>query len=344
MGKILLTGGAGYIGSHTALVLAAGGYDVVVADSFRSGRPEAVENAARLAGRDIECAEVDIRDTGALADIMRKEDISCVIHFAGLKSVAESVSLPLEYYETNIGATISLLKAMKKCGVKDLIFSSSASVYGSSGSAPYSEEDPRGSCQSPYAWSKYMIEQILEDAAAADPGLGVIILRYFNPVGAHESGLIGESPDGLPDNLMPRITAAAAGGPELKIFGSDYDTPDGTCLRDYIHVMDLAEGHEAALRYLQKKSTGGSEIFNLGTGRPCSVLELIQTFEKVCGVDVPHSFAPRRPGDLAAVYADCSRAEKILGWQACRTIGDMCRDAWHRAQPSMSTSSPLSNR
>lgn len=358
--NILLTGGAGYIGSHTALALAESGYGVVTADNFSNSSPESIRRVRELTGAEIPCIDLDIRNTESLIRRMREYEIDGVIHFAGLKAVGESVRKPVEYYENNLDTTLSLLRAMKACGVSRLIFSSSATVYGSENPVPYTEAMPRGTCSNPYGWTKAMIEQILTDAAAAshaeysersqnkttsanagntDPAadptpLRVVLLRYFNPIGAHESGRIGEDPSGIPNNLMPYITQVAVGRrKELTVFGGDYDTPDGTCLRDYIHVMDLAEGHVAAVRYLESgkecADAPGTLIVNLGTGTPYSVLDLVHTFEAVNGISVPHHIGDRRDGDLPAVYAKVDKAREVLGWTAKRDLADMCRDAWN---------------
>ncbi len=326
--KIFLAGGAGYIGTHTAVQLLTSGHEVVVGDNYANSCPEAVRRAAKLAGREISLYEVDVQDKSAVADILAKEKPDTVIHFAGLKAVGESVEQPLRYYRNNINTTLSLLEAMEETGVKKFIFSSSATVYGEQNPSPYREDMPKGLCTNPYGWTKSMMEQILADAARANPELGVVLLRYFNPIGAHESGMIGEDPQGIPSNLMPYVSQVAIGRREqLTVFGGDYDTPDGTCLRDYIHVMDLADGHVRAVEY----SAGhkGIEVINLGTGEPYSVLDIVRTFQEVNGVAVKHVIGPRRAGDLPVCYADASRAKAVLGWEAKRTLADMCRDSWN---------------
>ena len=326
--KVLLAGGAGYIGTHTAVQLVKGGYEVVVVDNYDNSCPEAVKRAEELAGGKIALYEADIQDREAVQAILAKEQPETVIHFAGLKAVGESVAKPLKYYRNNINTTLSLLEAMADTGVKRIIFSSSATVYGEQNTAPYNEEMPKGLCTNPYGWTKSMMEQILADAATANPELGVVLLRYFNPIGAHESGRIGEDPQGIPNNLMPYVSQVAVGRREqLTVFGGDYDTPDGTCLRDYIHVMDLADGHVKAVEFAAGHK--GVEIFNLGTGKPYSVLDIVNTFQQVNGVKVNYAIGPRRAGDLPVCYADAGKAKKVLGWEAKRTLADMCRDSWN---------------
>lgn len=326
--KVLLAGGAGYIGTHTAVQLLKGGYEVVVVDNYDNSCPEAVKRAEALAGGKIALYEADIQDREAVQAILAKEQPETVIHFAGLKAVGESVAKPLKYYRNNINTTLSLLEAMADTGVKRMIFSSSATVYGEQNPAPYNEEMPKGLCTNPYGWTKSMMEQILADAATANPELGVVLLRYFNPIGAHESGRIGEDPQGIPNNLMPYVSQVAVGRREqLTVFGGDYDTPDGTCLRDYIHVMDLADGHVKAVDFAAGHK--GVEIFNLGTGKPYSVLDIVNTFQQVNGVKVNYAIGPRRAGDLPVCYADAGKAKKVLGWEAKRTLADMCRDSWN---------------
>ena len=326
--KVLLAGGAGYIGTHTAVQLLKGGYEVVVVDNYDNSCPEAVKRAEELAGGKIALYEADIQDRDAVQAILAKEQPETVIHFAGLKAVGESVAKPLKYYRNNINTTLSLLEAMADTGVKRIIFSSSATVYGEQNPAPYNEEMPKGLCTNPYGWTKSMMEQILADAATANPELGVVLLRYFNPIGAHESGRIGEDPQGIPNNLMPYVSQVAVGRREqLTVFGGDYDTPDGTCLRDYIHVMDLADGHVKAVEFAAGHK--GVEIFNLGTGKPYSVLDIVNTFQQVNGVKVNYAIGPRRAGDLPVCYADAGKAKKVLGWEAKRTLADMCRDSWN---------------
>ena len=326
--KVLLAGGAGYIGTHTAVQLLKGGYEVVVVDNYDNSCPEAVKRAEELAGGKIALYEADIQDREAVQTILAKEQPETVIHFAGLKAVGESVAKPLKYYRNNINTTLSLLEAMAETGVQRIIFSSSATVYGEQNPAPYNEEMPKGLCTNPYGWTKSMMEQILADAATANPELGVVLLRYFNPIGAHESGRIGEDPQGIPNNLMPYVSQVAVGRREqLTVFGGDYDTPDGTCLRDYIHVMDLADGHVKAVEFAAGHK--GVEIFNLGTGKPYSVLDIVNTFQQVNGVKVNYAIGPRRAGDLPVCYADAGKAKKVLGWEAKRTLADMCRDSWN---------------
>ena len=326
--KVLLAGGAGYIGTHTAVQLLKGGYEVVVVDNYDNSCPEAAKRAEALAGGKIALYEADIQDREAVQAILAKEQPETVIHFAGLKAVGESVAKPLKYYRNNINTTLSLLEAMADTGVMRIIFSSSATVYGEQNPAPYNEEMPKGLCTNPYGWTKSMMEQILADAATANPELGVVLLRYFNPIGAHESGRIGEDPQGIPNNLMPYVSQVAVGRREqLTVFGGDYDTPDGTCLRDYIHVMDLADGHVKAVEFAAGHK--GVEIFNLGTGKPYSVLDIVNTFQQVNGVKVNYAIGPRRAGDLPVCYADAGKAKKVLGWEAKRTLADMCRDSWN---------------
>ena len=326
--KVLLAGGAGYIGTHTAVQLLKGGYEVVVVDNYDNSCPEAVKRAEELAGGKIALYEADIQDREAVQTILAKEQPETVIHFAGLKAVGESVAKPLKYYRNNINTTLSLLEAMAETGVQRIIFSSSATVYGEQNPAPYNEEMPKGLCTNPYGWTKSMMEQILADAATANPELGVVLLRYFNPIGAHESGRIGEDPQGIPNNLMPYVSQVAVGRREqLTVFGGDYDTPDGTCLRDYIHVMDLADGHVKAVEFAAGHK--GVEIFNLGTGKPYSVLDIVNTFQQVNDVKVNYVIGPRRAGDLPVCYADAAKAKKVLGWEAKRTLADMCRDSWN---------------
>lgn len=325
--SILITGGAGYIGSHTDLCLLNEGYDIVVVDNYDNSSPEALRRVMELTGKTFPYYEADACDEEKLAEIMKKHGVDSVIHFAGLKAVGESVRIPLRYYENNLLSTIRLLKAMETVGVKKMIFSSSATVYSADNQVPLTETGKLG-CTNPYGWTKYMNEQILRDAAVADKELTVVLLRYFNPVGAHESGLIGEDPSGIPNNLMPFICQTAAGvRDKLSIFGNDYPTPDGTCVRDYIHVMDLADGHVKALEYAMDHQ--GTEIFNLGTGEGYSVYQMVAAFERANHLTLPHVDAPRRPGDIAVSYADPSKAKAVLHWQAKRTLDDMCRDAWN---------------
>ncbi|MCI8275668.1 MAG: UDP-glucose 4-epimerase GalE [Lachnospiraceae bacterium] len=326
---VLLTGGAGYIGTHTAIEVAGSGDSVVIADNLSNSLLEAVRRAEALAGTRFPFYKADVADEAALDRIFSEQEIEAVIHFAGLKAVGESVEKPLEYYENNLGSTLALLKVMKRHGCKRIVFSSSATVYGTPEAVPITEEMPVGhGCTNPYGWTKVFIEQILRDAAHADQELSVVLLRYFNPIGAHESGRIGENPDGIPNNLMPYISQVAVGRlPRLKVFGNDYPTPDGTGIRDYIHVVDLARGHVAALAYGERHT--GVETFNLGTGTGYSVLDLVGTFERVNGVAVPYDIVKRRAGDIAECYADASKARQMLGWEARKGLEDMCRDAWN---------------
>ena len=329
MSTILLAGGAGYIGSHTAVELLSSGYDVVVADNYSNSSPEAIKRVEKITGRTVTLYEADVKDTKALDRIFSENSIDAVIHFAGLKAVGESVEKPVLYYRNNIDTTLSLLEAMEKYGVKNMIFSSSATVYGEANKAPLSEAMPRGACTNPYGWTKSMMEQILEDAAKADDKLSVVLLRYFNPIGAHESGMIGEDPQGIPNNLMPYITQVAVGKREcLTIFGRDYPTPDGTCKRDYIHVVDLAKGHVKAVDFILRQDRC-CEIINLGTGTSYSVTEIVETFERVNNVRVKHVYGPRRAGDLAELYANADKALAVLGWKTERSLEDMCRDSWN---------------
>ena len=323
---VLLTGGAGFIGSHIAVELLQRDYNVVIADDLSNARPDVPERSRQITGRAPAFYHMDAADRPALDRVFREHPIAAAVHLAGYKAVGESVQKPLAYYRNNLDTTLALLEVMADHGVHRLIFSSSATVYGNA-EAPCREDMPTGGCTNPYAWTKLMIEQILRDAAKADPALSAVCLRYFNPVGAHESGLIGELPNGIPNNLMPYITQVAIGRRErLTVFGDDYDTPDGTGVRDYIHVVDLAEGHLCAIRYAQAHT--GCEVFNLGTGRGVSVLEMVHTFSKVNNVPVPYVIGPRRAGDLATVYADPAKAKQILGWEAKKTLADMCRDSW----------------
>lgn len=326
--NILLAGGAGYIGSHTTVALMTSGHNVIIADNFSNSSPEAIHRVEKIIGQNIKFYELDIKNKNELRKVFGESPIDCVIHFAGLKAVGESVKHPLMYYRNNIDTTLTLLECMRGFGVKNIVFSSSATVYGEENNMPCVETMKRGSCTNPYGWTKYMMEQILEDVAKAYPEMSVVLLRYFNPVGAHESGLIGENPKGVPNNLMPYVTQVAVGKREkLTIFGGDYATPDGTCRRDFIHVMDLAQAHVKAIEYAAEHK--GVEIFNIGTGTPYSVLDIINTFEKVNGVKVNYEIGPRRAGDLPEVWANVDKANNILGWKAERTLEDMCRDAWN---------------
>ena len=326
--KILLAGGAGYIGSHIALALLENGQDVVVMDNFDNSSPEAIMRVEEMTGQTVSLYEADVTNKKVTLAVFKKEKPDCVIHLAGLKAVGESIEQPIRYYRNNIDTTLTLLECMAKTGCKNIVFSSSATVYGEENAAPCHEKMPKGKCSNPYGWTKSMMEQILQDASVADKDMSVVLLRYFNPIGAHESGRSGENPRGIPNNLMPYVTQVAVGKRDkLTIFGDDYDTPDGTCLRDYIHIMDLAEGHLKAVDFCVENK--GTEIINLGTGQPYSVLDIVKTFEKVNNIQVPYEIGPRRGGDLPAVYADVSKAEKVLGWKAKRTLADMCRDSWN---------------
>lgn len=326
--KILVTGGAGYIGSHTAVELLQAGHSVVLADNYCNSSPKVLDRIRRVTGREVSACALDIRDRQGLLALLERERVDCVIHCAGLKAVGESVSKPLLYYQNNLDSTLALLACMAEAGVKRIVFSSSATVYGSENPIPYTETMPRGVCSNPYGWTKAMIEQIMMDAAQADPALSVVLLRYFNPIGAHPSGLMGENPAGVPNNLMPYLTQVAIGRREkLTVFGNDYPTPDGTCRRDYIHVMDLADGHVKAVEYAAAHT--GVEVINLGTGTPYSVLELVHTFEDANHLAIPYAFGPRRLGDLPEYWADSRKAARLLGWTARRSLADMCRDSWN---------------
>ncbi|MDR1796378.1 MAG: UDP-glucose 4-epimerase GalE [Clostridiales Family XIII bacterium] len=333
--NVLLTGGAGFIGSHTAVSLLDAGYEVTIADDFSNSKPSVIDRIAKITGREPAFYEVDFRDAAAVDALFAAAGVDAVIHFAGYKAVGESVEKPLSYYENNLVSTLNLLKAMRGRGVKKLIFSSSATVYRADNPVPYREGSPLGAVN-PYGWTKVMIERMLRDACAADPDLGVCLLRYFNPIGAHPSGLIGEDPKGIPNNLVPYVAKVAGGElPFIRVFGDDYDTPDGTGVRDYIHVVDLARGHLLALEYLAGGlGRTGSYVFNLGTGRGYSVKEVIAAYGKACGRELPYEIAPRRAGDLATVYADPALAEKELGFQAEKGLAAMCEDSWRWQQYS----------
>ncbi|HEY0662981.1 MAG TPA: UDP-glucose 4-epimerase GalE [Thiobacillaceae bacterium] len=328
--KVLLTGGAGYIGSHTAVECLAAGHEVVVFDNLSNSSPKSLERVAQIAGRSLEFVEGDIRDRAALRRLFEQHAIDAVVHFAGLKAVGESVERPLRYYDNNIGGSIALFEEMLAAGVKSVVFSSSATVYGDPASVPITEDFPL-SATNPYGRSKLFIEEMLRDIARADAGWNVALLRYFNPVGAHESGLIGEDPRGIPNNLMPYVAQVAVGRrPHLNVFGGDYPTPDGTGVRDYIHVVDLARGHLAALNRLPQLRGVGA--WNLGTGRGVSVLELVRAFEMASGRKVPYRIVERRPGDVAQCWADPSRAARDLGWRAVHDLPRMCADVWRWQQ------------
>ena len=327
--SILVSGGAGYIGSHTCVELLQAGYEIVVADNLINSCREAMARAEKIAGRSIPFEEVDLCDEAATEAVFEKyPDITAVIHFAGLKAVGESVRKPLEYYANNLTSTLNLLNVMRRHGVKDFVFSSSATVYGDPVSVPIREDFPTGGTTNPYGATKLFIERILTDCCAADPELNAVILRYFNPIGAHESGLIGEDPNGVPNNLVPYIAQVAVGKLEkLHVYGDDYPTPDGTGVRDYIHVVDLARGHVAALKKLEGKC--GLFVCNLGTGRGYSVLDVLHAYERACGKTLPYVVEPRRPGDIAACYADPAKAREELGWEAQYGIEEMCRSSWN---------------
>ena len=329
--KTLLTGGAGYIGSHTAIAMIEEGHEVAVVDNYCNSSPEAIRRVEQITGKQVRLYEADVADRDKMTDILRTEMPDCIIHFAGLKAVGESVEKPVEYYRNNIDTTLCLLECMKELGLTDIVFSSSATVYGEDNIPPFTETMPKGACTNPYGWTKWMQEQILRDAqtasAATDSEMSVVLLRYFNPVGAHKSGLIGEDPQGIPNNLMPYISQVAVGRRDhLTVFGDDYDTPDGTCRRDYIHVMDLAEGHVRAAEYSVQHR--GTEVFNLGTGNPYSVLEMVNAFSRACGHPVKYEIGPRRAGDVQDSWANADKAKEILGWTAVRGIDEICRDAW----------------
>ena len=327
MRTVLLTGGTGFIGSHIAVELLAAGYDVVLADNLSNSEESVAKRIGEIAGRMPQFYRADVADRSAVETVFTENDINAVIHCAGSKAVGESVQKPIMYYRNNLDTTLTLLEAMARHGVYQFVFSSSATVYGVDTPVPYREDAATGGCTNPYGWTKYMIEQMLRDAAAAEPLFSVVLLRYFNPIGAHKSGRIGEKPNGIPNNLMPYITQVAAGKREkLSVFGGDYPTPDGTGVRDYIHVVDLARGHVAALQFAEMHR--GVETVNLGTGIGYSVLEVVHACEKANGVKIPYVIAPRRAGDLAVCYADTEKAERVLGWHAERGLEDMCRDAW----------------
>lgn len=324
---ILVTGGAGYIGSHTCIELINAGYDVVVLDNLSNSSEKSLERVAQITGKKVPFYKVDILDRAGMNEIFEKESLDSVIHFAGLKAVGESVAKPLEYYHNNITGTLLLCDVMRSHNVKNIIFSSSATVYGDPAFIPITEDCPKGKITNPYGQTKSMLEQILTDLHVADPEWNVVLLRYFNPIGAHESGLIGEDPKGIPNNLLPYIAQVAVGKlPCLGVFGDDYDTPDGTGVRDYIHVVDLAKGHVKALKKIEDKS--GVNIYNLGTGNGYSVLQMVKAFEKACGKTIPYAIKPRRPGDIATCYADASKAKEELGWEAEYGIERMCADSW----------------
>ena len=327
MAKILITGGAGYIGSHTALELLKEGYEVVVYDNLCNSSQESMKRVEELTGKTITFYEGDILNAETLKAMFEKEQVDAVIHCAALKAVGESVRKPLEYYQNNITGTLTLMKVMREVGVKNIVFSSSATVYGNPETMPITEDCPKGQCKNPYGCTKSMMEQIMTDVQAADPEWNVVLLRYFNPVGAHESGRIGEDPKGIPNNLLPYVAQVAIGKLEcLGVFGDDYDTPDGTGVRDYIHVVDLAVGHVKALKKLEEKPE--VRVYNLGTGHGYSVLDVVHAFEKACGHEVKYQIKPRRAGDIAMCYCDPTKAKEELGWEAQYGIEEMCQDSW----------------
>ena len=326
--KILVTGGAGFIGSHTIVELISAGHEVTAVDNLCNSSPAALERVEAITGTKVPFYRADIRDAEALRKVCREQRFDACIHFAGLKAVGESVAKPWEYYENNVSGTLTLLDVLREQGCKNIVFSSSATVYGEPAFVPITEECPKGRCTNPYGWTKWMIEEMLTDIQKADPAWNVVLLRYFNPIGAHPSGLIGEDPNGIPNNLMPYITQVASGRLEkLHGFGDDYDTPDGTGVRDYIHVVDLARGHLAALRAIERCC--GTAVYNLGTGKGYSVLEVVRAFEEANGVKIPYVIDPRRPGDVAACYSSPEKAFRELGWRAEYGIREMCRDSWN---------------
>ena len=328
---ILVTGGAGYIGSHTCVELLNAGYDVVIIDNLYNSNQKAVDRIEEITGKKVKFYPDDMMDRAAVKRVFDENKIDAVIHFAGLKAVGESVHKPIEYYRTNIGSTLNLTDEMRAHGCKNIIFSSSATVYGDPAEIPITENCPKGTCTNPYGWTKWMQEQILTDIHTADPEWNVILLRYFNPIGAHKSGLIGEDPKGIPNNLLPYVAQVAIGKlPEINVFGNDYDTPDGTGVRDYIHVVDLARGHVKAIERFAKKD--GVFVCNLGTGHGYSVLDVIHAFEKACCKKLPYVIRERRPGDIATCYSSPAKAEKELGWTAEFDLEDMCRDSWNWQQ------------
>ena len=328
MKTILVTGGAGFIGSHTIVELQQSGYDVVVVDNLSNSSSESLNRVKSITGRPLAFYQMDIRDRAGMERVLSEHPCDACIHFAGLKAVGESVEKPWEYYENNIGGTLVLLDVLRKHNCKNVIFSSSATVYGDPAEIPITEQCPKGQCTNPYGWTKSMLEQVMTDMQKADTEWNVVLLRYFNPIGAHPSGTMGEDPNGIPNNLMPYVTQVAIGKrPELGVFGNDYDTHDGTGVRDYIHVVDLARGHVAALKAIERKC--GLAIYNLGTGHGYSVLDVINAFQKTNNVPIPYSIKPRRAGDIATCYSDPSKAEKELGWKAEFGIEEMCRDSWN---------------
>ena len=326
--NVLVTGGAGYIGSHTCVELLNEGYGVIVIDNLCNSNAKSLDRVRSITGKELTFYEGDVRDEELLRKIFTTHDIGCVIHFAGLKAVGESVAQPWRYYDNNLNSTLILTKVMADVGMKNIIFSSSATVYTADNEMPLRESSRTGGCTNPYGWTKYMTEQILSGMSTANKEWGIVLLRYFNPIGAHKSGMIGEDPRGVPNNLMPYITQVAVGRREyLGVFGNDYDTHDGTGVRDYIHVVDLARGHVAAVKYVTENP--GCEVFNLGTGIGYSVLDMVKTFSQVNDVPVPYQICPRRPGDIATCYADPGKSAEILGWKAIYSLDDMCRDSWN---------------
>ena len=331
MSKILVTGGAGFIGSHTCVELLDSGYEVVVVDNLCNSSKESLKRVEKITGKSVKFYEADIADKDAMNKVFEENDISCVIHFAGLKAVGESVQKPLEYYQNNISGTLNMCEVMRNHGVKNIIFSSSATVYGDPASVPITEKFPKGQCANPYGWTKSMLEQILTDIQFADKEWNVILLRYFNPIGAHKSGLIGEDPNGIPNNLMPYVMKVAIGQlPQVNVFGNDYPTPDGTGVRDYIHVVDLAKGHVKAIEKIEENP--GVKIYNLGTGKGYSVLDVINNVSKAVGKEIPYVIAERRAGDIAECYADPALAKEELGWEAQYGMKEMCEDSWNWQQ------------
>ncbi len=325
--NILVTGGAGYIGSHTCLELLEAGFGVVVIDNLCNSNAKSLDRVQALTGKTLKFYEGDVRDEALLRKIFAENEIASVIHFAGLKAVGESVSIPWKYYDNNLNSTLVLTKVMEEVGVKNIIFSSSATVYTADNEMPLREISRTGGCTNPYGWTKYMTEQTLSGMANADKEWSIVLLRYFNPIGAHESGQIGEDPRGIPNNLMPYITQVAIGRREfLSVYGNDYDTPDGTGVRDYIHVVDLSKGHVAAVKYALEHS--GCEVFNLGTGHGYSVLDMVKTFSRVNDLELPYKIVDRRPGDIATCYADPAKSAAVLGWKAEKGLEEMCRDSW----------------
>lgn len=330
MGKILITGGAGFIGSHACVEFLEAGFSIVVMDNLSNSKEESIRRIEKITGKSVDFYKADMRDAQAVRKIFEEQEIDAVVHFAGLKAVGESVAKPLEYYENNINGTFVLLEIMREFGCKTIVFSSSATVYGMNNPVPYVEDMPT-SATNPYGYTKVMIEQILHDMCIADPEFHVVALRYFNPIGAHKSGLIGEDPNGIPNNLLPYIGQVAVGKlQQLSVFGNDYDTPDGTGVRDYIHVVDLAKGHVLAVNFA--KEHNGFMPINLGTGQGVSVLEMVHAYEKACGKPINYRIADRRPGDIASSYANASRAKELLGWQAEETLETMCEDSWRFMQ------------